>query len=286
MRLSISLSTKRATAALALAGMASAFPGLAAGQSQDSTWTPKTYDLRGGTAAKGAATTAAPTVQAPVQVPVAKQAVEKDGSAAFQKAGDHSFTIPDYTTIAFVVDGAGGSAARPVTVMAENPTRYAPDFGTPGSAGGDTFLGNLGMAGSGGGGGNGVTAIYRGGCFPRCQVPYPYSTIGNDSVTMTFYRGDDGGAGGGDANMPGGAKNGGAPTEAGGRNGGGNGGRAIKAFTKGQPGAPVPGQVFSLHVGAGGEPAVVTEPMKLSGMTTKPGNDGAVYVNWKFLAYQ
>jgi hypothetical protein len=221
-------------------------------------------------------------------IPDPRQPVVKDGSANFQRRGDYTFTIPEYTWISFVVDGGGGSAARPVTPAFENPTRYNSDFGTPGNDGGSSVLNNLGMVGSGGGFGNGVTAIYRGCSYPGCRAPYPYNNLipGVDTITMTFYRGADGNAGGGDENITGGARNGGAPTERGGGNGGGDGGRAIKTFTKGQPGAPVPGQVYSLHVGAGGDPAVVTEPMRLEGITTRPGGEGAVYVNWKYEVYE
>ncbi len=269
----------RAAAALALLSGLCLAPSLSLAQARDHSWDPGVPNMNGD--AVTPYSKPAPPVATPQLRPVEKQA-----SAAFKTRGDHVFTVPDYTSITFVVDGGGGSAARPVTPVAENPTRYDPDFGTPGYDGSDSAVRNLGLVGSGGGFGNGVTAIYRGGCFPKCTPPWPYSTIGNDSVTMTFYRGADGNAAGGDVNTVGGAGNGGKPTEAGGRNGGGNGGRAVKNYLRGQAGAPAPGQALSLHVGAGGDPAVVTEPMRLKGTKTLPGGEGAVLVNWTYIVYE
>lgn len=266
--------------ALLLLTAVSATPAMAGQGTSDSVWTPDVWPLGFGTPSPGLPNPTAP------QPPPQTRVVEKDGAASYQRSGDHTFTVPEYTVITFQVNGGGGSAARPVTPISENPTRYAPDFGTPGNDGSNSALPALGMVGGGGGFGNGVTAIYRGGCFPRCTVPYPYSTIGNDSVTMTFYPGNDGGASGGDVNTVGGAENGGKATEAGGRNGGGHGGRTIRTFTKGQAGAPVPGQSLALRVGAGGEPAVVTEPMRINGIRTEPGGEGSVFINWKYLSYE
>ena len=134
------------------------------------------------------------------------------GSASYGP-GTHAFVVPEYNTLTIDLSGAGGGG------ISKNYNA---------ASGGPTQIGSLGLVAYGGGG--------------------AYTS----SVAQP---GAAGGASGGDTNITGGGGAGGA---AGGSpvgvlyQPGGAGGRLIKTYTYGAPGAPVPGTSLTISVGAGG----------------------------------
>lgn len=169
------------------------------------------------------------------------------GSQDFTIPGTFQFIVPEYDTLTVDVRGAGGGGSN------NAPT------GHMGTAGGDSSIAELSLyayGGARGPGGNGD---------PQ-QSPLP--------------AGASGGASGGDINTVGGGA-------AGGRGGyysqyslwlggpGGYGGRAQKTIHFDGFGAPPPGTVLTVVIGAGGSAAPNT-----SGYVALPGGNGSSSISW------
>jgi hypothetical protein len=186
--------------------------------------------------------------------------------------------------MSFSVNCAGGGMAHPITSPAFTPG-YRPKNAVPsqfnledmqnGLPGGTCTVPELGLTAFGGQGGY-ITARVAGG---------PFTNAGD--IVLDGHRGADGGAQGGDANTVGDGAFGGAwllpgdSTLDAGSVAGGRGGKAVKTYTRGAPGAPIPGTILTLNVPAGGDHPPLDELAIIQGRTVYPGDDGAVFITWE-----
>lgn len=143
------------------------------------------------------------------------------GNAAFTSPGGYQFTVPRYNTLYVDVKGPGGGGGATGHVVNSH--------GQPGNPA-SKFNSETPVIGNPGGGGQSVVGAVSGA------------------------HGAPGTASGGDINTTGGGANGGASHDTFGGFGGdgGKGGRAEKTWNRGDPGAPAPGQIIDVTVGAGG----------------------------------
>lgn len=159
-------------------------------------------------------------------------------SQNYDAPGTNRYTLPNYTTLTVEVAGAGGGDGFGGNTVAgaQVGQPLPPQAGKPG---GDSSFGSV--VGQGGPGG------------PTALSQYP---------------GAQGNGVGGDTNTPGGGAKGGTtyPGSTSGNGdvsifvpdyiGGGNGGKAVKTWTAGSAGAPTPGSIVTVVVGAGGDAAL------------------------------
>lgn len=178
--------------------------------------------------------------------------------------GTHYVTIPAYTTLTVTVWGAGGGGAASGTYSnisydGGNSAFYAPGYTLVGYGGGRG--GNIYFAGGAGGGASGGVSNWSGGA---------------GGTGFTGGAGAQGGAGGAGEAAAGGWPGGGGGAISGGSGyAGGGGGCTQRTFTVGEPGAPVPGNTYTVVVGAGG--AASAAGGYYGG---GPGGNGRVCLSW------
>lgn len=176
------------------------------------------------------------------------------GSVEWTDPGRYEFVVPPYATMTVEVNGAGGGAGSSVWENYGAPVAASGNSGFPGEE--SRFLALVGGGGGGGGGGIGTGA--------RTASPGVAGTPGT--------------ALGGTTNTPGGGMLGGAGkpylTGLGPGGSGGNGGKAVRTYTVGEPGAPVVGEQLFASVGVGAAAGA------FPGNQGTNGQNGKVRISW------
>jgi hypothetical protein len=181
--------------------------------------------------------------------------------------GTVSWTCPEYNTLTIDLfgTGAGGGGAGSYSSVGQSGSDGLP---TTFAAGGVMLTAN---GGHGGPGGPQVTENY--------DLDNTFLGYGGGNASD----GADGTASGGDTNTTGGGESGGSgggnPTGNGAGGKGGNGGRCTKTFTYGAPGAPIPGNAYTIVVAAGGSRGVAAGGSD-SGSSGNPGTNAVANLSW------
>lgn len=223
------------------------------------------------------------------------------GSTDFDTPGADSYVVPAYNTLQIELWGGGGAT----DTCRNNGGTFQRQAATAGSA--STIAALSLSAGAGSNGGVAISSLNSGGNNPGVggtATGGDTNTSGNNGTawdTSTPIGGaggtapGSGGAGGAqtsDANtstivsvsgnngtQPGGGASGGSNTSAslkGAGAGGGSGAKCVKTYTLGDPGAPVPGDVISMVVGAGGVKNATDYSTATLGLNGANGGNGRI----------
>ncbi|WP_276200281.1 hypothetical protein [Chelatococcus sp. XZ-Ab1] len=195
------------------------------------------------------------------------------GEAEYTTPGTYQFQVPLYNSLRRRVWGAGGSGSATWSGSSYHGANGGASSCGSVSAGGGQG-GRRYDSGYGAGGAGGVGTTENGGAG---TAGWAY-TGGHGGYAPHGGAGTPGTSGQGVWSQPGGYPGGGSGgvvgfgQAAGG--GGGGGGYSDVSVTPSTPGAPVPGEILTVVVGAGGAP--VTDGWEQSGR----GGDGRVLITW------
>ena len=184
------------------------------------------------------------------------------GSATYTTPGTYTFNVPLYNTITVTVNGAGGggggASGRSQAANEQQTVTYpAGSNGTSGTA--SRFDTTTPLVGNGGAGGSGASG-----------------------ASGTAAAGDPGTATGGSTNTTGGGSNGGAGGNGTYRDGGpgGDGGRAVRTFTRDVAGSPIVGGTVTVVVGTRGSGGAGGVGNTYTGPSGANGTHGTVTITW------